>query len=100
MLVDDVSIPELDYHSDFEKDDGGWQARGWVWSDNVVPQRTWLQAVQQGAGEPQLQRWLVTGPGVWTLALQPETTQVTLALSPMAALTTEALDYELRLTLK
>lgn len=99
MLIDDVRIPELDYHSDFEVDDGGWQARGWVWSDNYVPQRLWLQAVQQGAGEPQLQRWLVTGPGVWNLALQPETTQVTLALSPMAALTTEALDYELRLTL-
>ncbi len=100
MLVDDVRIPELDYHSDFEKDDGGWQARGWVWSDNDVPQRMWLQALQRGAGEPQLQRWLVTGPGVWALALQPETTQVTLALSPMAAVTTEALDYALQLTLK
>ncbi len=99
MLLDDVRIPELGYDSDFEMDDGGWQARGWVWSDNRVPQRMWLQALQRGAGEPQLQRWLVTEPGVWTLSLQPDTTQVTLALSPMAALTTEAVDYALRLTL-
>lgn len=100
LLLDDVSIPELGYHSDFEADDGGWQARGWVWSDNRVPQRMWLQTVQHGAGEPHLQRWLVAESGVWTLPLQPETTQVTLALSPMAALTTEAANYELRLTLR
>ena len=99
-MLDDVSIPELGYHSDFEADDGGWQARGWVWSDNRVPQRTWLQTVQHGAGAPQLQRWLAAQSGVWTLPLQPETTQVTLALSPMAALTTEAATYELRLTLR
>lgn len=100
LLLDDVSIPELGYHSDFEADDGGWQARGWVWSDNQVPQRLWVQTVQHGPGEPQLQRWLVAEAGVWTLPLQPETTQVTLALSPMAALTTEAVNYELRLSLR
>ena len=100
MLIDDVSIPELGYSSDFEVDDGGWQAQGWVWSDNLVPQRLWLQALQQGAGEPQLQRWLVTGPGAWTLPLLPDATQVTLALSPLAALTTGPAPYQLRLALR
>ena len=73
---------------------------GWVWSDNLVPQRLWLQALQQGADGPQLQRWLVAGPGNWTLPLQPDATQVTLALSPLAALTTEAAPYQLRLALR
>lgn len=100
MLIDDVSIPELGYHSDFEADDGGWQARGWVWSDNQVPQRLWLQAVQQGADGPHIQRWLTTGPGAWTLPLLPDTTQVTLALSPLAALTTGAAPYQLTLALR
>ena len=100
MLLDDLGIPELGHHSDFEADDGGWQARGWVWSDNRVPQRMWLQAVQRGAGEPQLQRWLATGPGNWTLPLRPGATQVMLALSPMAMLTTEPAEYELRLSLR
>ena len=100
LLLDDVSIPQLGYHSDFEADDGGWQGRGWVWSDNRVPQRLWLQAVTYGPGDPKIERWLVTESGVWTLPLQPDTTQVDLALSPMAALTTEAANYELRLSLR
>jgi hypothetical protein len=30
ILVDDISIPEIDYSSDFENDDSGWQADGFV----------------------------------------------------------------------
>lgn len=100
MLLDDVRIPELGYRSDFEKDDGGWQARGWVWSDNLVPQRLWLQVVQQGAAGPQIQRRLVTGAEVWSLPLLPDRTEVTLALSPLAALTTDPARYQLRLALR
>ncbi len=37
FLVDDISIPEIDYSSDFENDDGGWQADGFVRINNLLP---------------------------------------------------------------
>ncbi len=38
MMIDDVSIPEIGYFSDFESDSGGWDAEGWVRIRNVLPQ--------------------------------------------------------------
>ncbi len=38
MLLDDVSIPAIGYDTDFEQDDGGWTAEGWVRVKNVLPQ--------------------------------------------------------------
>jgi hypothetical protein len=38
FIVDDISIPALNYQEDFESGDGGWQAAGFVRIQNVVPQ--------------------------------------------------------------
>ena len=38
LLLDDVSIPEIGYFSDFESDDGGWVAEGFVRIANILPQ--------------------------------------------------------------
>jgi immune inhibitor A len=38
FLLDDVAVPEIDYFTDFESDDGGWQASGFVRIQNVLPQ--------------------------------------------------------------
>ncbi len=38
LLLDDVSIPAIGYSTDFETDDGGWQADGFVRIDNELPQ--------------------------------------------------------------
>lgn len=38
FLLDDLSIPELNYSTDFEQDDGGWEAEGWVRIENMLPQ--------------------------------------------------------------
>jgi len=38
MLLDDISIPAIGYSTDFEQDDGGWTAEGWVRVKNVLPQ--------------------------------------------------------------
>lgn len=38
MLIDDVSIPEIGYFSDFETDDGGWEPQGFVRVRNELPQ--------------------------------------------------------------
>lgn len=38
FLLDDVRVDAINYSSDFEADDGGWQADGFVRVDNVLPQ--------------------------------------------------------------
>jgi immune inhibitor A len=48
VLVDDISIPEIDYATDFEQDDGGWQAQGFARIDNLLPQTFAVQVIHQG----------------------------------------------------
>ena len=38
FLLDDVSLPQVNYATDFERDSGGWQADGFVRVQNVLPQ--------------------------------------------------------------
>ncbi|MFN8384258.1 MAG: immune inhibitor A [Anaerolineales bacterium] len=38
LLLDDVKVDAAGYSSDFEADDGGWQAKGFVRVQNVLPQ--------------------------------------------------------------
>ena len=47
-LIDDVRIPELDYADDMESGPGGWEANGFVYSDNWVPQGYLLRLITVG----------------------------------------------------
>ncbi len=38
LLLDDIAIPEIGYTADFERDEGGWQAGGFVRVQNALPQ--------------------------------------------------------------
>jgi immune inhibitor A len=38
FLLDDIAISEVGYFTDFEIDDGGWEANGWVRIRNLLPQ--------------------------------------------------------------
>jgi hypothetical protein len=49
ILLDDVRIDAIDYTSDFEADDGGWQGEGFVRVANVLPQTYRLNLVIEGA---------------------------------------------------
>jgi immune inhibitor A len=48
LLLDDFSIPALDYATDFEADDSGWQAEGFVRMYNRVPQTYRLMLIEKG----------------------------------------------------
>ncbi len=49
FMVDDISIPEINYTTDFEKDAGGWTGEGFVRMDNLLPQEFMVQVITQGA---------------------------------------------------
>ena len=49
FLLDDVSIPAIGYATDFETDNGGWQAAGWVRIENKLPQTYRVTLIRMGA---------------------------------------------------
>lgn len=49
IMFDDISIPETNYSTDFEADDGGWQAAGFVRIENVLPQTFRLALILKGS---------------------------------------------------
>ncbi len=46
LLLDDVKVDAAGYSSDFEADDGGWQAEGFVRVQNVLPQTFGLALIK------------------------------------------------------
>jgi immune inhibitor A len=49
FLLEDVSIPSIDYFTDFEQDDGGWQPEGFVRIQNSLPQTFRLALISIGS---------------------------------------------------
>ncbi len=50
FLLDDVSVPVIGYFSDFESDDGGWEAAGFARIQNALPQTFSLALILKGDG--------------------------------------------------
>jgi len=48
FLIDDITIPEIGYTTDFEIDTGGWEAEGFVKIDNLLPQTFLLALIERG----------------------------------------------------
>jgi bacillopeptidase F (M6 metalloprotease family) len=48
FFLDDVSVDAISYQSDFETDDGGWQASGFARIENVLPQTYGLNLIIRG----------------------------------------------------
>lgn len=99
LAIDNVAIPEIGYSDDFESGEGDWQAEGWIWTDNVLPQQVWVQAVQQIGSEVEVTRWLgpmdFSADASWQLPLIEGVDQVVLAVSPFAPVTTVPMPYTL-----
>jgi immune inhibitor A len=48
MLIDDFSIPEINYFTDFETGPDGWESAGWVRIKNELPQNYGLALIEIG----------------------------------------------------
>ncbi len=100
MLVDDISIPEIGYHTDAETDDGGWVGAGWVRVDNTLPQRYLIQSVAIGQSTS-VTRLLDASDGAsgdWTLTVGGDVQRIVISLSGLTPFTTEAAPYTFTLT--
>ena len=48
LAIDDIQIAAIDYASDLEQDEGGWQADGFVRIENILPQTFRVTLVTYG----------------------------------------------------
>ena len=55
MLLDDVSIDAINYRSDFEVDDGGWEPNGFARIENTLPQTYRLALILKGSDKTTVQ---------------------------------------------
>lgn len=49
MLIDDIRVDAVGYSSDYESDDGGWEADGFVRVQNVLPQTFRVALILKGS---------------------------------------------------
>jgi len=99
LAIDDLRIRSIDYHERFESPDDNWIADGWVFTDNRLPNTTWLQVAQLTRDGPRVSRILATGDGELTVDLLPGVSQALIAVSPVVPLTSLETEYALELNL-
>src|SRR5262249_27246113 len=100
LAVDDLSIPEINYSTDAEADDGGLTAEGWVRMDNTLPQPYVVQMVEFGA-TTKVTRLLGPQDGIegqWPISVGGDETRVIISVSGLTEFTTEAAPFTYTLT--
>jgi hypothetical protein len=97
-FIDDVRIPALDYATDFEHGTDGWEAEGWLLTDNQLTQRWLLQVLEfEGDTLVKLRRVEVDTAGRAEVDISnlSNSRSAVLAISALAPVTTEPGVYEL-----
>ena len=97
LCLDDVRILEIGYVHDAESDEDGWQASGFVRTDNTSPQAYSIQFVSLGDGT-EIQRPKLDGSnqGSWSIRRPTGLAgRAIVAISGLAPHTTEPAEYTL-----
>jgi immune inhibitor A len=95
VLLDDIAISELNYLDDAENGTGGWDAAGWILTDNILPQRWLVQLLETGRNGVTVQRMEVgaDGHGQLTSHNLQDAQDVVLVISGLTPVTTEPASY-------
>ena len=99
MAIDDLRIDAIGFHDSFEISDDAWNAEGWIRTDNRLPQRTWVQVVQDTADGLQVSRSLLTGTGEITVDVLAGAAKAVIAISPIVPQTPLETQYTLEVAL-
>ena len=95
VLLDNIAIQELGYLDDGEKGRAGWDAAGWVLTDNTLTQRWLVQLLEVGRNGVTVQRMDVgeDGRGQFTSHNLEDSQDVLLVVSGLTPVTTEQASY-------
>lgn len=96
LAIDDVEIPEINYKSNFETDDGGWQTAGWLRTNNFVPEKFIVQLINFGKdGSTTVTRLPINddNTGKWDIPLST-LKQAVVAISATAPKSSETSNFQ------
>jgi hypothetical protein len=98
MLLDDISIPAVDYSTDFETDSGGWDAAGFARVTTVLPQTFRLTLIiKHSSGETIVTPVTLDNENSADIALDLQNgDQVVLVVSGTTRFTRELAAYSIR----
>jgi immune inhibitor A len=98
MMLDDISVPEIDYTCSFEQDNCGWESKGFVRVDNILPQTFVVQLIHQSSGQTTVERFQLdhNNQGSLSINLKNEDSAI-LAISGTTPFTTEEASFELEI---
>ena len=95
LLLDDISIPQINYSCDIEADTCGWQAEGFARVDNNLPQTFSVQAIQISDSQTTVTRLPLDANNQAHLALDlKQGDRAILVVSGTTPFTTEPASYE------
>ncbi|MBM3128128.1 MAG: hypothetical protein FJ009_05750 [Chloroflexi bacterium] len=94
--LDDIAIPEIGYRDDIESGEGGWQAAGFIRTDNVLPQKFIAQIIEAGDATRIVRIPLdAQNRGSYTLTgFSQNSARATLVVTAHAPTTTEAAEFQ------
>lgn len=100
MLLDNLAIPEIGYQDDAEAGDAGWEASGWMQTDNSLAQRWLVQLLEVDDGQVTVQRMVVGPDGRGQLSVSDlgDLREAMLVISGLTPITTEPASYSYTLT--
>ena len=100
FLLDDIRIPELNFEDQGETGANGWQAAGWVLTDNTLTEHWLVQVITAGNNGVQVQRLDVgaDGQGQVTIKNAGGLDNLMLMVSALAPVTTESTSYSYNVT--
>jgi hypothetical protein len=98
FLIDDIAVPEIGYQTNFERDDGGWEAAGFVRIANQLPQNFRLALIRQGTTTT-VEQFALSGDNRLRIpvTIDADTKEVILVISGTTRFTRQPAAYRLSL---
>jgi immune inhibitor A len=99
FLIDDISVNAVDYFSNFEEDDGGWEGNGFVRISNLLPQ-TYAIAEIRPDFSPAVNKWMPANGLNQTITVENNKANgsITLAINGLTRFTHIPAGYQIRIT--
>ncbi len=98
LLLDDAEIPQIGYASDFEQDDGGWDAQGFVRIENRLPQTFKVTIIENGQQRSVQYVELNSTNGATIIIDDPKGNAVTVVVSGTTRFTRQKASYGFSVT--
>jgi immune inhibitor A len=98
FVLDDVAIPQIGYATDFELDNGGWEAQGFARVQNVLPQTYRLALIEKGR-PTKVSLYELPGDNILEIPIHigDQVSEVILVVSGTTRITRQQAGYEFQL---